>query len=215
MQLLKRRTAAFLLLQALLLAMPAMAHISSLSTEQVREAYFFGRSSDRAKVAEFLGRYRRIFTLQDKPICVGTIELFTPYQRIVRTSWSAPAGYSAQNAERDYSATGDMIDIRVYLVFDNSHPDQTQLYSDSEGRVLDHRANFWRDYQFRVLQGEAIKPRQINATTKYGCCGGGLLGVIVDLKFDAENVAPRETKVEVVAPDGQTTTAVFALDQLK
>ncbi|HXY25033.1 MAG TPA: hypothetical protein VEI73_10310 [Candidatus Acidoferrum sp.] len=108
-----------------------------------------------------------------------------------------------------------MIDIRVYLVFDNSHPDPTQLYTDREGRVLDHRENFWRDYQFRVLQEKTITPREINATTKYGCCGGGLLGVIVDLKFDAEEVAARATKVEVVAPDGQTSTAVFALDQLK
>jgi len=89
---LKRRTAAFILLPALFLGMPALAHICPLSSEQVREAYFLGRSSDRAKVAEFLGKYRRIFTLQDKPICVGTIELFTPYQRIVRSSWLDPAG---------------------------------------------------------------------------------------------------------------------------
>jgi len=165
-------------------------------------------------VAEFLGRYRRIFTLEDKPIWVGTIELFTPYQRVVFSTWSARSQYSAQEAEREYLGA-DTVSVRVYLVLDNLHPHPPQLYTDSKGDVLGHREDSWREYKFRVLQVQAITPKEIKATPKYGCCGNGLLGVIVDLKFDAEQLAPHETKVEVVAPDRQTTIAVFAIDQLK
>ena len=76
-----------------------------VSPETVREAYFFGRSSDRAKVLEFLGQYEHVFQLRDSNSLVGRIELHTPYQRVVQQSWEASASnYSAQQAKMDYAA---------------------------------------------------------------------------------------------------------------
>jgi hypothetical protein len=94
-----------------------------LSPETVREAYYFGRSSDRGKVAEFLGQYIRVFPSQDRNTLVVRIELRTPYQRVVQQSWDNQADYRAQQAERDSAAQSEMVEVRLYLVFDNSHPE--------------------------------------------------------------------------------------------
>jgi hypothetical protein len=186
-----------------------------LSPEAVREAYYFGRSSDRGKVAEFLGQYVRVFPSQNRNTLVGRIELRTPYQRVVQRSWDNQADYSAQLAESDYAAQSDMVEVRFYLVFDNSHPSPSDLYSDSEGKVRDHRENFWREYRFRVTQEHVIEQRKLEGTPRYDCCGGGLSGALVRLELDASALAPRRTGVEAIAPDGRTTSTDFALDQLK
>jgi hypothetical protein len=214
MQSVTRKTVALLLSPALLLALPAFAHINRLSPESVREAYFLGRSSDRAKVLQFLGRYRRIFTLQVKPSEVGTIEIFTPYQKVVQNSWSK-LSYSSQQAEKDYVATGDTVTVRVYLVFYNNHPEQARLYADDDGRIQDHREDFWHDYEIHVAQSETLAPKEIMATPRYACCGAGLTGVVVDLKFNAEEFSNSDLRVEVVAPDTTVTDATFPLGQLK
>jgi hypothetical protein len=192
-----------------------LAYDYPLSSEAVREAYFFGCSSDRGKVANFLGQYVRIFHSDNQISFVGRIELRTPYQRIVKRSWDNQANYSAQQAESDYATQSDTVEVRVYLVFDNSNPSASDLYSDSEGRVRDRRENFWRQYQFRVMQGELIEPRKLIGIPRYACCGGGLSGARVQLELDASAVQSRGMHVEVIAPNGSKTATDFALDELK
>jgi hypothetical protein len=207
------RLSAFLL--TVILASPVHAYNYPLSPEAVREAYFFGRSSDSGKVAEFLGEYIRVFHSQNGNTFPGRIELRTPYQRVVQRSWEIQAAYSAQQAEIDYAAQVDTVEVRVYLVFDNSLPGSSNLYTDSDGRVRDHRENFWRDYRFRVTQEHLIEPRKLEGTPRYTCCGEGLSGARVRLEFNASTLTPGRTRVEVMAPDGRKITADFALDQLK
>ncbi len=199
----------------LLLALPAGAYDFPLSPEAVREAYFFGKSSDRGKVAKFLGDYIRVFHSQDASSFPGIIELRTPYQRVVKRSWENQADYNAQQAESDYAEQTDTLEVWVYLVFDNSHPGPSDLYTDGDGRVRDHRENFWREYRIHVTQEHVIEPRKLGGTPTYDCCGGGLSGARVRLEFDASSLAPRETRIEVIAPDGRKIAADFALDQLK
>jgi len=208
------RFVAAALMLCFMAARNAIALIEPLQPESVREAYFFGRSSDRAKIMEFLGQYTRRFELRSGGPNVGTIELRTPYQQVVLRSWEKQADYSAQRAQIDYSAQSSLIQVRAYvwLGVKAGPPD---LYSDSRGQVLDRRENFWREYRFRITQEHLIEPRKIEGKPLYSPRGRGLAGAEVSLNFDASGFAPRETQVEVIAPDGQTVAAKFPLDQLK
>ncbi len=164
---------------------------------------------------EFLGQYTRRFELRSGGPNVGTIELRTPYQQVVLRSWEKQADYSAQRAQIDYAAQSGLIQVRVYVWLDGVKAGPPDLYSDRQGQVLDRRENFWREYRFRVTQEHLMQPKKIEGKPLYSRRGRGLAGAEVSLKFDAGGFAPRETQVEVIAPDGQTVAAKFPLDQLK
>ena len=86
-----------------------------LSPEAVREAYFFGKGSDRAKVAKFLGQYEQMPQPQDKNSSAGRIELHTPYQRVVQRAWESTTNYSVQQAQIDFASQSDIVRVRVFL----------------------------------------------------------------------------------------------------
>lgn len=207
------RLPVFLL--TVILASPARAYDYPLSAAAVREAYFFGRSTDRREVAEFLGQYIRRFRPRTGRPCVGGIELRTPYEQVVLRSSESQTGYSAQQAQIDYAAHPDLIQVRVFLWLGGSQAAPPDLYSDRKGRVLDRRENFWREFGFRVMQEHVIEPRKIVGQPLYGRRGQGLAGAEVELDFDASEFTSREMHIEVIAPDGGTTVADFALDRLK
>ena len=194
-----------------------------LSPEAMREAYFFGQSSDRGKAADFLGRYLRIYSPEsaiifhgkDGDFFVGKVELRTPYQRILKKSFENSSGYTAQQAEKDGRAGGSAIEIWICLFFGDKQPSPSDLYSDEKGRVLDHREDFWKSYQFRVQQSETIEPNRIEAVPIYGRRGQGLSGAQVCLELDASKLANRKIQVIVTSPDGRPQTTEFALDELK
>ena len=192
-----------------------MAYMYPLSEESIREAYFFGRSTDRGKVAEFLGQYIRRFQPRNGGPDVGGIELRTPYEQVVLRSWENQTGYSAQQAQRDYAAEPGIVKVRVFLIVGSADRGSANLYTDGEGRVLDRRENFWREFRFRVTQEHMIEPKKLEGKPTYSRRGKGLAGAEVWLELDATELGPRGTRVEVIAPDGQTVVAEFALDQLK
>ena len=203
--------------------MPLRALSWPLSPEAVRDAYFFGQGSDRIRVAEFLGQYLRVygseeqhlFHGQDGDSLVGRIELRTPYQMVVRKSWENTVNYSEQQAQIDIAPHADVVEISVLFFFGDRQPAPSDLYLDKDGRVLDHREGFWQKYRFRVTQGHEIVPRRIVGTPIYGRRGQGLSGAEVRLQFDAGTFLGEQVRIEVVAPDGQTTAAEFPLDKLK
>jgi hypothetical protein len=209
------RSRISVLLVALVASPSAHSLDYPLSPEEVRQAYFFGRSSDRGKVSEFLGQYIRVFQPHEGGTFVGRIELCTPYQRVVRRSWDNQADYSAQQAQIDYDVQADMVGVRVFLHISRG-AGQSDLYSDREGHVLDRREGFWRDFQFRVKQEEhVIQPKKIAGRPLYGRRGQGLSGAEVELEYDVNELTPGQMRISVTAPGGRTTTADFPLDRLK
>ena len=186
-----------------------------LSTELIRDAYFFGRNSDRGKVAKFLGDYVRVFQSGSGNLFPARIEIRTPFQRIVQRSSENQVDYSAQQAAIDYQAEDSAVEVRVYLVYDNSFPDDSELYADDKGRIRDRKEEFWRNYKIRVTQESLVEPREVEGTPRYDCCGGGLSGARVRLKFDSSRLASAKTLVEVTAPDGRSIVADFPLDRLR
>lgn len=213
----QNRVAALrVVLVSLIFALRTLALEYPLSPEGVRQAYFFGRSSDRGNVGEFLGQYIRVFPPpQEESSFVGRIELRTPYQRVVQRSWENWADYSAQQAQIDYAKQAGILVVRLYVYVGHGRPGPADLYLDSKGRILDHRENFWRDFQFHVAQDHVIQPKGVAARPLYSRRGQGLAGAEVELEFDANDFAPREMRIEIVAPQGRTTMTSFALDQLK
>jgi hypothetical protein len=192
----------------------ASAFIYPLQPESVREAYFFGRSTDRVKVAEFLGQYMRRFQFRNGGPNVSGIELRTPYEQVVLRSWENQTGYSAQQAQIDYGAQAGMV-VRVFLYVGRNGAGRTDLYSDGKGRILDHRENFWQDFRFRVTQEHLIEPDKITGRPIYSRRGKGLSGAEVSLEFHAAQFSSAMTKVEVITPDQQVVKAEFDLDKLK
>ena len=108
------------ILLTLALALVARAYEYPLSPEAIREAYFFTRSNDRAKVAGFLGQYIRRFRPKVDGPDVGAVELHTPYQQVVRRSWENQTGYSAQQAQADYAIKPEFIEVRAFLYLGGS-----------------------------------------------------------------------------------------------
>jgi hypothetical protein len=186
-----------------------------VSPEAVREAYFFGRGTDRAKVAEFLGQYVRVIRPRDRNSLVGRIELYTPYQRVVQRSWETVSNYSAQQAQIDFASQSDIVKVRVFLYLAAGGPAPSDLYSDSHGHIRDRRENFWRQFQFRITQEHVIEPKKIVGQPLYGRRGQGLSGAAVDLDLDASELTPNGMMIEVISPDHRIITTHFDLDQLK
>ncbi len=205
------------ILLTLTLALPVNAYEYPVSPQAIRQAYFFGRSTERAKVLNFLGQYVRRFEPRNGGPGVGRIELRTPYERIVLRSWDNQPGYSAQQAQLDYSGLGQTVEVQIFLYLgdDAAHPRPSDLYSDSEGQARNRRENFWREFRFRVMQGRVVQPKETLGQPLYGRRGQGLAGAEVRLVFDAREFADLELQVGVTSPDGRVTVADFPLDQLK
>jgi hypothetical protein len=173
----------------LVASLSAIAFVYPLQPESVREAYFFGRSTDREKVATFLGQYMYRFQPGSGKPQVGYIELRTPFEQVVlRSSENQTIGYSTQQAQTDYDAQPGLIAVRVFLYVSGGGLGRGDIYSDSMGRVLDRRENFWREFRFRVTQERAIEPNKLEGKPIYSPRGKGLSGAEVWLEFDASRL---------------------------
>jgi len=200
----------------LIAPLSAIAFIYPLQPESVREAYFFGRSTDREKIATFLGQYTCRFQPGSGKPNVGYIELRTPFEQVVlRSSENQTIGYSAQQAQIDYDVQPGLIAVRVVLYVSGGGQGRPDLYSDSKGRVLDRRENFWREFRFRVTQEHVIEPNKLEGKPIYSRRGKGLSGAEVWLEFDASQFASGMARVEITTPDQQAVVAAFDLDKLK
>jgi hypothetical protein len=210
----KNRLVAVVIILCLMASQSAIAFIYPLQPESVREAYFFGRSTDRARVAEFLGQYTQRFQPQNGGPNVGEVELRTPYEQVVLRSWENQPDYSAQQAQIDYAAQPGIV-VRVFLYVGATEPGRTDLYSDSKGRVLDRRENFWQEFRFRVTQEHVIELSKLEGKPVYSRRGKGLSGAEVWLELEAAKFGSGMTRVEVTTPNQQTVVAEFNLDKLK
>lgn len=196
-----------------LVALRGAAYVHPLSEESLREAYFLGRTTDAAKVANFLGRYVRRFPIPAEGPHVAEIEFRTPYEQVVLRSWQNSIGYSAQQAQQDYSARPDLVVIRVLIYFTPTYG-LNAAPTDSKGQAVSRSADFWREFQFRVAQGNDIEPRKTSARPIYRR-GGGLGGAEVFLEFGASQFVSRTVLVSVTTPSSVTVMTEFDLGHLQ
>ena len=193
----------------LLLTSGASALDAPLSDEAVREAYFLGQRRDDT-TARFLEIYRRYFPVPESGPHVFVVELFTPYAQAVESSSKQGAGYSAQQARKDYQVRGDSLRVSVHVRYTSTHG---AGFPYSQNRV------HWKDFQVRLaLGGKSLKARSVGYEgTLMGTGDGGArpTGFIVRQDYDVPNATSTDATIEIDTPDGQHVVASFDLSSLR
>lgn len=180
----------------------ALAYDHPLSEETIRRAYFIGQ--DVTSVNKFLSRYTQALPLPEIGPHVAEIELSTPYAQVVENSAQHTVGYSAQDAAADYRKRGDVIAVRVKVLF-------TPTYAGDD--------NFWRSVSVGLVQ----RGRHTAATGVSGqpivtadpCGGAETIGAYVFVRFSVAGVESDSIEVEVIPPGGAAAHARFDLSNLR
>jgi len=202
---------------AFAISLRAYAYDTQLDSESIREAYFLGRRSDQQTIG-FLGSYFKRLPMPEHGPYISQIALYTPYAQVVMNSWRHTLGYSAQQAERDYQAAGDIIKVRVQIEFTPTYSAVRKVVPDSGpsntvGYEL-RSEDFWKEFRFSLVQSDKlVKPLLVKGTPIYD--DSGFRGAEVWLEFAATEVRSGEAIVEIASPDGGLAAAKFDLSRLR
>jgi len=212
------RAAALFLSMTLVWPGRIFAYETELSSEAVREAYFLGQRKDE-KMAQFLEPYGKHLPLPEKGPYVSEIKLFTPYAQVVDTSRQRAAGYSVQQAERDYRDRGDTILVFVRIQFTSTYGYAQAVASANRAAGVEGATappqDFWKDFREGLSLGEKwIEPLSQHGEPVYGE-ETGLVGAVVWLEFSARDVASENGTVEVFTPGDGHVVSSFDLSQLR
>ena len=174
-----------------------------LQEEQVREAYFLGRTTDGEKLSDFYKQYVHYFPFPARGpyySYVESVEFRTPYELVVLRSRGRLNQYTALEADEDYRAHPNQVVVRVMISFKLGYA----------GPIPPTNR-----FNVRVSQSDPIEPKQFN--TEWLCnlwndCGVARFAIL--LWFDAEQFASGAAKVKITTPDGQILKTEFDLDKL-
>jgi len=221
------RVPVALLALGLVVAPPARAYDTSLSSHAVREAYSLGLRNDE-RTAEFLLKYITHLPAPKAGPHVFEIELYTPYSQIVDHFRYPAPGVSAQQAERDYRAQSDTLRVRVLILFpfpptDSSQSAPAPSQKAAEKTGIEWRSVYsWKDFtihlrQQRDGQEKTIEPIEVRGERYSVGVGKSFVrfGVQILLLFSVADVASAPGRIEVQTPDGQRVTAEFDLGKLR
>jgi hypothetical protein len=213
-------TACFVALQFL------VAFEVPLTPIAIHEAYVLGQRNDQA-TADFLSPYIKQLTAGADHPNIAQIELFTPFAQVVDLSRrNATTGYIEQQAVEDYRRYGDKILVQITLMWPfayaratQNNPPENSLAQDEKSSAL-RPENFWQNFRFSLKQhGKVIATRAIHNKPIYSTptkdTPSVLDGATVWLEYDAKDVAPQETTVEVLTPEPKTISATFDLKKLR
>src|SRR5947208_16100634 len=101
-----------LLTSALLLSTPALPFDTPLSDQAVREAYFLGQRTDQ-KIVDFFSGYTRHLPFPKPAPYVPEIHLLPLSAQVVELSNQITAGYTAQQAWKNYQDGAALIAFRA------------------------------------------------------------------------------------------------------
>ena len=174
-----------------------------LQEEQVREAYFLGRTTDGEKLTDFYKQYVHYFPFPARGpyySYVESVEFRTPYELVVLRSREKLNQYSALEADEDYRAHPDQVVVRVMISFKLGYA----------GPIPPTNS-----FKVRVSQSDPIEPKQFH--TEWLCnlwndCGVTRFAIL--LWFDAEQFESGAAKIKIMTPDGQILKTEFDLDKL-
>ena len=180
----------------------ALAYDHPLGDDAIRKAYFIGQ--DVTNVNKFLSRYTQTLPVPGTGPHVAEIELSTPYAQVVENSAQHTVGYSAQQAAADYRKRGDVIAVRVRILF-------TPTYVGDD--------DFWRTVSVGLIQrGKHMAPTSVSGqhiVTGDPCGGAEIIGANAFLRFSVAGVESDSIQVEVVPPAGAPVRAKFDLSTLR
>jgi hypothetical protein len=181
----------------------AIAFNYPLQEEHVREAYFFGRTTDGKKLIDFYKQYVHDFVFPARGpyySYVESVEFRTPYQQIVLRSHQNLNQYSSFEAEKDYQAHPNLVIARVLISYKLNYVGPIPSPSS---------------FKVRVSQEDMIKPNKLSTESicsVWDDCGVTRFAIL--LWFDAEQFASGTARVKITTPDGQILSTEFDLDKL-
>ena len=186
------RKIALLLILCIFLAADARAFHHPLSSGQVDEAYLLGQNPDKRQA--FFDRYVHYLKPPDVGPDVHLIEFRTPYELVARLSQERWANYHMLDAEQEYASHPEEVIVRILLcgTFDFGFGQPPQ--NPPPGKTWE---DFLHGFDFRVSQASPISYRKLTVLSA-GCANFD--GADALLHFDADQFAPGNVKIMVVAP---------------
>ena len=207
---------------AMLLTSPAsLAFSSPLSEEAIREAYFLGQRRDE-KTARFLAQYKQHLAAPETGPHIASVELLTPFARVIVRSSQQTVGYSAQQAAEENRGKEESVAINIEILLTPSygpfiaHPTGTRSGSPI-GYTL-RSSDFWKDIQVQVtVDDKILKPAHSSGEPNYLCGENGcdLTGAVLRMEFPAAAFASDGATVHVSPPEGPEVFVDFDLTALR
>ena len=134
-----------------------------------------------------------------------------------------PAGYSEEQAIKNYHQRGNTVMVCVVLIFTSAYPKQ---HDNSTAATVPCKVpalqpdSFWQNFHFVVKQrGKILHLRSTRHEPVYSSQSGTdasvLDGAKVSLELQAQDVASETTTVEITTPACKLITATFDLKALR
>jgi hypothetical protein len=160
---------AVVLSASLVLTQKARAFAYPLGSEEIREAYFLGRTTDNEKIVKFFDDYIHKFPYPSEGPYVESVEFRTPYEQVVLRSRARLSGYDPLDASKDYAAHPELVIVRI-VVFATRDYSGPVTSAHPEGIKRWSAEDFFHGFLFRVEQNGPIKPKKIEEGS---ACGFG------------------------------------------
>ena len=213
---------------ALAISPISLSYETPLTPAALHEAYILGQRNDQA-TAGFLNPYVKQITENSGSPHIAEIEILTPFAQVVDLSRRFTSGYSEEQAAREYHQRGDTIVVRIVLMLPAAYPKPDAPASETEApaqatppapNTAMRPENFWQNFRFETRQhGKTIATRFIRNKPIYSTptkdTPAVLDGATIWLQYDAKDLAPDDTVVEVTTPDSKTINATFDLKKLR
>lgn len=210
------RPAALCIIVCLAGAQCVVAFVHRLQSEQIRDAYSLGDTTNNGELEGFLHQYVRYFPDPPKGPYIQSVEFRTPFEQIVLRASEHPANYDEQTAERDYDAEPALVVVRVLVYSTPTYPG-TMHPPDPKSVGVWSAEDFLRGFRFVVAQKRSLQPRRVSR--RLLCPIAGTCDLFdayeVQLDFDSSQFTSGVASVTVTTPDGQHVEARFDLDRLK
>jgi hypothetical protein len=205
------------------------AYETPLTPASIHEAYVLGQRNDQA-TANFRTPYLKQFAENGaQGPHIAEIEVLTPFARVVdETRKGSSSGYTEDQAAQDYRRRGDLIVVRVLLMYPAAYPAAHQPPAAPNPAVPPQQPptsalrpeNFWQNFRFSLKQrGITIPTKSVRNKPIYSAATKDapsvLDGATVWLEFDAKDVRSEPASVEVQTADAETITASFDLQKLR
>jgi hypothetical protein len=213
----------FVMLLALVVVPPeSLAFNSPLSDEAIREAYFLGQRRDES-TARFLDKYKQHLAAPETGPYIASVELLTPFARVVLQSSQQTMGYSAQQAAAEHRGKEEMVAMNIEVLLTDSYGPliarPTGQRSGSPVGYAFRSSDFWRDIEVQVAVDEKIvKATKFGGEPTYRCSGDDgcqLTGATLRFEFPASAFDSNTATVQVTPPEGPEVFVDFDLTTVR
>jgi len=216
-----RSSIAALGLTLLLLSTSARAFNFPLSDEAIREAYFLGQRRDDS-MAQFLAKYRKTLPVPDSGPQISSVELLTPFARLILLS-SQRSNYSAQQAAREHRGQEELVAITIQVQLTPAYgafvAAPTSSRSNSPTGYTLRSPDFWKDIDVQVVvDDQLLEPTDFTGEPNYRCGDEGgcvLTGATLHLELPAKLFTSDSATIRLAPPEGPDVAVEFNLASLR